>query len=188
MPRISDVVDEIYGLFLDLDATEQQIEFPIVYTNAKQGWAALEQGALGTDLKPLFELIVDRIPAPTFDPEHPLQAWVTNLDASQYLGRLALCRIFNGTIKRGQTVAWCRAGGTIERVKISELYVSEALDRVAGRRGRPGRDHRRRRHRRDQYRRDARRCRRSTAAAGDHRRRAELVDDHRHQHLAALGA
>ncbi|HUP76159.1 MAG TPA: translational GTPase TypA [Acidimicrobiales bacterium] len=129
--RISDVVDEIYGLFMDLDATEQQIEFPIVYTNAKQGWAALEQGALGTDLKPLFELIIDRIPAPTFDPEHPLQAWVTNLDASQYLGRLALCRIFNGTIKRGQTVAWCRAGGTIERVKISELYVSEALDRVA---------------------------------------------------------
>ncbi|MEO5839953.1 MAG: translational GTPase TypA [Acidimicrobiales bacterium] len=129
--RISEVVDEIYGLFLDLDATEQQIEFPIVYTNAKQGWAALEQGALGTDLKPLFELIVDRIPAPTFDPEHPLQAWVTNLDASQYVGRLALCRIFNGTIKRGQTVAWCRVDGTIERVKISELYVSEALDRVA---------------------------------------------------------
>ena len=129
--RIGAVVDEIYGLFMDLDATEQQIEFPIVYTNAKQGWASLEQGALGTDLKPLFELIIDRIPAPTFDPEHPLQAWVTNLDASQYLGRLALCRIFNGTIKRGQTVAWCRAGGTIERVKISELYVSEALDRVA---------------------------------------------------------
>jgi GTP-binding protein len=129
--RISEVVDEIYGLFLDLDANEQQIEFPIVFTNAKQGWAALEQGALGTDLKPLFELIVDRIPAPTFDPEHPLQAWVTNLDASQYVGRLALCRIFNGTIKRGQTVAWCRVDGTIERVKISELYVSEALDRVA---------------------------------------------------------
>src|SRR5688572_10492146 len=129
--RISAVVDEIYELFLDLDAGEQQIEFPIVYTNAKQGWAALEQGALGTDLKPLFELIIDRIPAPTFDPEHPLQAWVTNLDASQYLGRLALCRIFNGTIKRGQTVAWCRAGGTIESDKISEHYVSEALDRVA---------------------------------------------------------
>src|SRR4030095_14388566 len=88
--RISAVVDEIYELFLDLDAGEQQIEFPIVYTNAKQGWAALDQGALGTDLKPLFELIIDRIPAPTFDPEHPLQAWVTNLDASQYLGRLAL--------------------------------------------------------------------------------------------------
>ena len=129
--RIGEVVDEIYGLFMDLDATEQQIEFPIVYTNAKQGWAALEQGVIGTDLKPLFELIIDQIPAPTFDPEHPLQAWVTNLDASQYVGRLALCRIFNGTIKKGQTVAWCRAGGTIERVKISELYVSEALDRVA---------------------------------------------------------
>jgi GTP-binding protein len=129
--RISEVVDEIYGLFLDLDATEQQIEFPIVYTNAKQGWAALEQGVIGTDLKPLFELIVDQIPSPVFDPEHPLQAWVTNLDASQYVGRLALCRIFNGTIKKGQTVAWCRAEGTIERVKISELYVSEALDRVA---------------------------------------------------------
>jgi GTP-binding protein len=129
--RIREVVDEIYGLFMDLDATEQQIEFPIVYTNAKRGWAALEQGAVGTDLGPLFELIVEHIPAPTFDPEHPLQAWVTNLDASQYVGRLALCRIFNGTIKRGQTVAWCRADRTIERVKISELYVSEALDRVA---------------------------------------------------------
>ena len=93
---------------------------------------------LGTDLKPLFELIVDRIPAPTFDPEHPLQAWVTNLDASQYVGRLALCRIFNGTIKRGQTVAWCRADGTIERAKISELYVTEALDRVAADEAGPG--------------------------------------------------
>jgi GTP-binding protein len=128
--RISEVVDEIYGLFLDLDATEEQIEFPIVFTNAKQGWASLEQGATGIDLQPLFRLIVDHIPAPTFDPEHPLQAWVTNLDASQYVGRLALCRIFNGTIKRGQTVAWCRADGSIERVKISELYVSEALERV----------------------------------------------------------
>jgi GTP-binding protein len=136
--RISEVVDEIYGLFLDLDATEEQIEFPIVYTNAKQGWASLEQGVPGTDLEPLFGLIIDQIPAPTFDPEHPLQAWVTNLDASPYVGRLALCRIFNGTIKRGQTVAWCRADGTIERVKIGELYVSEALERVAVDEAAPG--------------------------------------------------
>jgi GTP-binding protein len=136
--RIGEVVDEIYGLFLDLDATEEQIEFPIVYTNAKQGWASLEQGVPGTDLEPLFGLIIDQIPAPTFDPEHPLQAWVTNLDASPYVGRLALCRIFNGTIKRGQTVAWCRADGTIERVKIGELYVSEALERVAVDEAAPG--------------------------------------------------
>jgi GTP-binding protein len=129
--RISEVVDEIYELFLDLDATEEQIDFPIVYTNAKLGWASLEQGAVGTTLKPLFDLIVSRIPAPTFDPEAPLQAWVTNLDASPYVGRLAMCRMRNGTIKRGQTVAWCRTDGTIERAKIGELYVTEALDRVA---------------------------------------------------------
>ena len=129
--RIAEVVDEIYELFLDLDATEDQIDFPIVYTNAKAGWAAREQGVAGTDLKPLFELIAERIPAPTHDPEHPLQAWVTNLDASPYVGRLALCRMRNGTIKRGQTVAWCRNNGQIERAKIGELYVTEALDRVA---------------------------------------------------------
>ncbi len=128
--RIAEVVDEVYELFLDLDADESQIEFPIVYTNAKAGWASLEEGAEGTDLQPLLELLLEHVPAPEYDPEHPFQAHVTNLDASPYVGRLAICRIRHGAIRRGQTVAWCRADGEVERVKVTELYVTEALDRV----------------------------------------------------------
>ena len=128
--RIGEVVDEVYELFLDLDADEEQIEFPIVYTNAKAGWASMQEGVEGTDLQPLLDLLVQRIPPPRYDPEHPLQALVTNLDASPYVGRLALCRIRHGEIKRGQEVAWCRANGEIERLRLTELYVTEALDRV----------------------------------------------------------
>jgi GTP-binding protein TypA/BipA len=128
--RIDEVVDEVYELFLDLDADESQIEFPIIYTNAKAGWASLEAGVEGSDLAPLVELIVERFPAPEHDPEHPFQAHVTNLDASPYVGRLAICRVRHGTIRRGETIAWCRADGSIERVKVSELYVTEALERV----------------------------------------------------------
>ena len=128
--RIGEVVDEVYELFLDLDADESQIEFPIVYTNAKAGWASLQEGAEGTDLQPLLDLLLEHVPAPEYDPEHPLQAHVTNLDASPYVGRLAICRIRHGTIRRGQTVAWCRADGEMERVRVTELYVTEALDRV----------------------------------------------------------
>ncbi len=127
--RIADVVDEVYQLFLDLDADEEQIEFPIVYTNAKAGWAALEEGVEGTDLGPLMDLLLQRIPAPEFDPDHPLQAQVTNLDASPYVGRLALCRVRHGTVRKGP-IAWCRADGTIERAELTELYVTDALDRV----------------------------------------------------------
>jgi GTP-binding protein len=128
--RIDEVVDEVYELFLDLDADESQIEFPIIYTNARAGWASLEAGVEGTDLAPLVDLIVERFPAPEHDPEHPFQAHVTNLDASPYVGRLAICRVRHGTIRRGETIAWCRADGSIERVKVSELYVTEALERV----------------------------------------------------------
>src|SRR4051812_44149449 len=128
--RIAEVVDEVYELFLDLDADEDQIEFPIVYTNARAGQASLEEGVEGTDLKPLLDLIVERIPAPEHDPEHPLQALVTNLDADSYVGRLALCRVRNGTIRSGQPMAWCRADGSVERAAVSNLYVTEALDRV----------------------------------------------------------
>jgi GTP-binding protein len=128
--RIDEVVDEVYELFLDLDADESQIEFPIVYTNAKAGWASLDPSVEGTDLKPLVELLIRHIPAPGYDPAHPFQAHVTNLDASPYVGRLAICRVRHGTIRRGETVAWCRADGKIERVKVSELYVTEALERV----------------------------------------------------------
>jgi GTP-binding protein len=128
--RIDEVVDEVYELFLDLDADESQIEFPIVYTNAKAGWASLDPNTPGTDLEPLLQLLLKHVPPPEYDPDHPFQAHVTNLDASPYVGRLAICRIRHGTIRRGETVAWCRADGEIEPVKISELYVTEALERV----------------------------------------------------------
>jgi GTP-binding protein len=136
--RIAEVVDEVYELFMDLDADSDQIEFPIVYTNAKDGWAAMEEGVEGTDLSPLLDLMLERIPAPVYDPDHPLQAHVTNLDASPYVGRLALCRVRNGTIRSGQQIAWCRADGNIQRATVSELYVTEALERVPAKEAGPG--------------------------------------------------
>jgi GTP-binding protein len=136
--RITEVVDEVYELFMDLDADDEQIDFPIVYTNAKAGTASLKRDVMAENLKPLFELLVETIPAPTYEEDHPLQALVTNLDASPYVGRLALCRMYHGTIRRGDPVAWCRADGTIETVKITELYVTEALDRVDAEEAGPG--------------------------------------------------
>ena len=138
--RIEAVVNEVYELFLDLDADESQIDFPIVYCNAKAGRASLEPDpqALESDLRPLLDLILEQIPPPTYEEGHPLQALVTNLDASPYVGRLALCRIAQGTIARGQQVAWCRANGSIERARVTELYVTEALDRVEATNAGPG--------------------------------------------------
>ena len=136
--RIAEVVDEVYELFLDLGANDDQIDFPIAYTNAKAGWASLEEGVEGTDLSPLMDLMLEQIPAPEHDPDHPLQALVTNLDASPYLGRLALCRVRHGTIRSGQQIAWCRADGSVERATVSELYVTEALERVAAEEAGPG--------------------------------------------------
>ena len=142
--RVEEVVNEVYELFLDLDADESQIEFPIVYCNAKAGRAGLKVDELADDLRPLLDLLLETIPAPTYEEGHPLQALVTNLDASAYVGRLAICRVRNGTISKGQQVAWCRADGTVERAKITELYVTEALDRVETAEAGPRR-HRRRR-------------------------------------------
>jgi GTP-binding protein len=136
--RIGEVVDEVYELFLDLDADESQIEFPIVYTNAREGRAGLDPGALAADLSPLFDLLLERIPAPEYDPEHPLQALVTNLDSSPYVGRLALLRVRHGTLRKGSQVAWCRADGSIETARVTELYVTEALDRVPADEAGPG--------------------------------------------------
>ncbi len=139
--RIDEVVDEVYELFLDLDADESQIDFPIVYTNAKAGAASLHASGWAepdANLQPLLDLLVEHIPAPEYEPDHPLQAHVTNLDASPYVGRLAICRVRNGTIRRGETVAWSRHDGSIERVKVSELYVTEALDRVDAAEAGPG--------------------------------------------------
>ncbi len=141
--RIADVVDEAYELFLDLDANEAQIEFPIVYTSAKAGRASLtrpEDGGMpdSENLEPLFKTLIETIPAPTYTEGAPLQAHVTNLDASPYLGRLALCRVHQGTITKGQQVAWIRRDGTIERAKVVELLITEALTRVPAESAGPG--------------------------------------------------
>ena len=130
--RIKEVIDETYELFIDLEADESQIDFPIVYTNAKAGTATLDLENPGTDLKPLLDLLIEYIPAPRYEEGAPLQAHVTNLDASPYVGRIAICRVHQGTIRRGETIAWCRDGGSeIERVKVTELYITEALERVS---------------------------------------------------------
>src|SRR4051794_26568337 len=136
--RISEVVDEVYELFIDLGASESQIEFPIVYTNAKAGQASLTPTDPGTTLQPLMDTLLDTIPAPEYDDGAPLQAHVTNLDASPYVGRLAICRVHNGTIKKGGQVAWCRADGTISSARVAELYITEALDRVDAAEAGPG--------------------------------------------------
>ncbi|HWL97520.1 MAG TPA: translational GTPase TypA [Nocardioidaceae bacterium] len=144
--RISAVVDETYELFLDLldDTSDQDaLDFPVVYASAKAGRASTEQPADGglpdsPDLEPLFRTILEAVPAPRYTEGAPLQAHVTNLDASPFLGRLALCRVHEGTIRKGQTVAWCRRDGSIDRVKITELMMTEALERVPATQAGPG--------------------------------------------------
>jgi GTP-binding protein len=130
--RPTEVIDAVYELFIDLGADEHQIEFPIVYCNARAGQAALaaEDVATSPDLKVLFDLLVERIPAPRYEEGHPFQALVTNLDASPYVGRLALCRIRNGRVRKGDSVTWFRHDGSMERVRLSEVYITQALDRV----------------------------------------------------------
>ncbi len=142
--RIKEVVDEAYELFLDLDADEDQIDFPIVYACARDGIASLSEPAGGqvpadsADLHPLFETLLETIPAPEYDEGAPLQAHVTNLDASPFLGRLALCRVRQGNIAKGQTVAWCRTDGSVSNVRISELLMTDALERVSAAQAGPG--------------------------------------------------
>jgi GTP-binding protein len=136
--RPEEVVNEVYELFLDLDADESQIEFPIVYANARAGRAGLARDELANDLGPLVDTLLATVPAPAYDPEHPLQALVTNLDASPYVGRLALCRIRHGTLRKGAQIAWCRADGTIQGAQVTELYVTEALERVPAEEAGPG--------------------------------------------------
>jgi GTP-binding protein len=137
--RIAEVVHEVEELFLDLDADEHQIDFPRVFCNAKAGRATLEpEGDLAPDLTPLLDLLVETIPPPAFEPDHPLQAQVTNLDASPYVGRLAICRIHHGTLRKGQQIAWCRRDGTVEQGRVTELYVTDALARVPADEAGPG--------------------------------------------------
>ena len=132
--RIAEVVDEVYELFMDLDADESQIEFPIVYACARDGKASLERPADGSvpdndNLVPFFSTLMETIPAPEYVPGSPLQAHVTNLDASPFLGRLALCRVQQGEIRKGQQVAWVRTDGTVQQVKITELLKTNGLER-----------------------------------------------------------
>ena len=141
--RIAAVVDETYELFLDLDANEEQIDFPIVYTSAKAGRASLNRPADGgmpdaENLDVLFETIFKTIPAPVYHEGAPLQAHVTNLDSSPYLGRLALCRVHEGTITKGQMATWMKVDGSTEKVKISELLITEGLERVPAQSAGPG--------------------------------------------------
>ena len=136
--RADEVVNEVYELFLDLDADESQIEFPIVYANARAGRAGPAPDELADDLAPLFDVLLDTVPPPAYDPGHPLQALVTNLDASPYVGRLALSRVRHGTLRKGERIAWCRADGTIEPARITELFVTEALERVPAEEAGPG--------------------------------------------------
>ena len=128
--RISEVIDETYELFLDLDAKDHQIDFPIVYTDARKGTATTSLESPGQNLEPLFEVLVDSVPSPTYISDHPLQAWVTTLDANPYVGRIAICRVLHGTLRRGEEVAWCRVDGSIERTRVTELYTTEGLQRV----------------------------------------------------------
>jgi len=143
--RISAVVDETYDLFMDLldDDASDALDFPIVYASAKAGRASLNQPADSEmpdspNLEPLFETILEHVPAPSYEEGATLQAHVTNLDASPYLGRLALCRVVAGELKRGQQVAWCRHDGSVQNVKLTELLVTEALERVPAESAGPG--------------------------------------------------
>ena len=138
--RIDEVVHEVEELFLDLDADEDQIDFPVVFCNARKGTASLDRAdpEAGDSLTPLLDLLIGTIPAPAYEPGHPLQAQVTNLDASPYVGRLAICRIHQGTLRKGQTIAWCRADGSVEPARLTELYVTDALDRVDAAEAGPG--------------------------------------------------
>ena len=147
--RIGAVVDEVYALFMDLlddqdpAVVDEALEFPVVYASAKAGRASLTAPADGQlpdspDLEPLFETILGTVPAPTYTEGAPLQAHVTNLDSSPFLGRLALCRVHEGTIRKGQQVAWCRRDGSVDRVKITELLLTEGLERQSAEQAGPG--------------------------------------------------
>src|SRR5437763_1433042 len=128
--RPQEVLNEIYDLFIDLDAAEEQLDFPVLYSNAKLGTASTHQEVAGRDLQPLFEAIVRTIPAPAGDPVGPLQVLVANLDYSDYLGRMAIARVFNGTFRTGEDVAIAKLDGSLEKVRITKLFSFSGLKRV----------------------------------------------------------
>ena len=136
--RINEVIDEIYELFLDLEASEEQIDFPIIYTDARAGTATVDPKIPGNDLDPFFEVLLKSVPPPTGDPNAPLQVHVTNLDASPYLGRLAVCRVISGVLRENSLVGWCRTDGSIEQAKIATITLTEALSQVEVKEAGPG--------------------------------------------------
>jgi GTP-binding protein len=136
--RPDEVVSEAEELFLELGAEDEQLEFPTVFAIAREGKAGTSADDLADDLSPVMDALLATIPAPEYDPEHPLQAQVGNLDASPYLGRLGVVRIRHGEISKGQTVAWARRDGTVQNAKITDLFVTEGLDRVPAEKVGPG--------------------------------------------------
>src|SRR5436190_22942042 len=128
--RAKEVLNEIYDLFIDLDASDEQLEFPILYTNARTGTASLDADTTGADLRPLFDAIVDHVPPPKGNPEAPLQLLVANLDSSDYLGRIAIGRIFNGRVRIGDPVAVCKLDAAVHETRVTKLYAFEGLKRV----------------------------------------------------------
>jgi GTP-binding protein len=128
--RPQEVLNEVYDLFIDLDATEDQIEFPVLYTNAREGYASLDAATKGEDLRPLFDAIVDHVPPPRGNPDAPLQMLVANLDASDYLGRIAIGRIFNGTVRLNDPVVVVKLGGAVQETRVTKLYAFDGLKRI----------------------------------------------------------
>jgi GTP-binding protein len=128
--RIQEVVNEVFDLFIDLDATEEQLDFPILYTSARAGTSSASMDAAGHDLRPLFDAIVESVPPPKGDPQAPLQMLVANLDSSDYLGRIAIGRIFNGRVKIGDQISVCKLGGAVQNTRVTKLFAFEGLKRV----------------------------------------------------------
>jgi GTP-binding protein len=128
--RSQAVLNEVYDLFIDLDAVEEQLDFPVIYTNAREGTATTDLTVPGVDLRPLFDAVIARIPAPRGSADAPLQALVANLDSSDYIGRLAIGRIFNGRVKVGDPIAVCKLDGSIQRTTVTKLYTFEGLKRI----------------------------------------------------------
>jgi GTP-binding protein len=128
--RVQEVLNEVYDLFIDLDATEEQLDFPVLYTSARAGTSSLSLNGGGEDLRPLFDAIVDHVPPPRGDANAPLQMLVANLDSSDYLGRIAIGRVFNGRVKVGDPVAVCKLDGTVQETRVTKLLAFEGLRRV----------------------------------------------------------